>query len=606
MLAHENSQPDLQSQCKTSILQLITGCYIFIIIFICPLKFGSVINNTGIGIYPLSVIEWAFSIWPPILTCLLSSIALFLSLISNKMNILGIFKRVWILIVPLFFLFCTSLVGIINSSELDYTMIFIWHVLGVLNFLFAVVIYVQNCPRSRNLFLAAVCIGTFLSIISGIYQIHFGFEETQNIALGLAKNDGRTLHPDMISRLNQKRAYAAFTYPNSYAAHLILTIPVLIAFIWKMSSNVQPSIVSQITFSGGLAILAIYCLLSTGSRGAVAALVLATLSMLIVGAKQLKVRFNNDKRILIAGPLFLIFLSFFLLITVFKHRDLLSLNARMDYYTAAVKLFLEHPVAGIGLGEFFPNYLRIKPPGAEETRLVHNLFLHFLSQCGLLGGAAALLLLVHPFIIWRSHKTKRLTCTVPRFYVAMLMGYSAWMVHSLTDFNIHITGSLFIAAILPVLCLNGKTKGKNDNETEKPMSISLCVLAIIGLSPINRITGEKAYQQLYNKQFKPIAAETLINEVQLISSKMPYSPYPWDILGEKALSQSKINLAIYAFEEAQKRTPHRASYYGLTAYCLLLKGSLPEALNHVNTALQWYPHKKAYLNLKKKIVEKLP
>ncbi len=606
MVVQKNSQLDLQKENKASVLQSITGYYIFIIIFICPLKFGSVINNTGVGIYPLSIIEWVFSIWPPILTCLLSSFALFLSLISNKMNILTIFKRMWILILPLFFLCCISLIGIINSSELDYTMMFIWHMLGVINFLFAVVIHVQNQPNSRNVFLTAVCLGTFLSILSGIYQIHIGFEETRDVAIQLAKNDGRILHPDMISRLNQKRAYAAFTYPNSFAAHLILTIPVLIAFIWKNSRNIQPPMVSQITFSGIICFLALYCLLSTGSRGAVAALIISTLSIVPLEVKRLKTRFDIDKRILIGGSLFLILLSIFLLITVSRHRDLLSVSARMDYYKAAVKMFLEHPVAGIGLGEFFPNYLRIKPPDAEETRLVHNLFLHFLSQCGLLGGVAALFFLIQPLIIWWSHKTKRLLCSIPEFCFAVLIGYGAWMWHSLTDFNIQITGSLFIAAILPVLILSGTTKGKNDNKTGKTISISLFFLAITGLSSIGRISGEKAYQQLYNKQFNPISAHALTNEVQAISKKMPYSPYPWDILGKKALSQSQIDLAIYAFEEAKKRTPHRASYYGFSAHCLLLKGNLPEALKNINTALQWYPHKRDYLNLKKKIAEKLP
>ena len=478
--------------------------------------------------------------------------------------------------------------------------------LSAVNFLFAVVIFVQNHPKSRNIFLTAVCLGTFLSILSGIYQIHIGFEATRDIAIQLAESDGRILHPDMISRLNQNRAYAAFTYPNSYAAHLILTMPLLIAFIWKRSKSIHPAFISRITFSGTFFILSIYCLMSTGSRGAITAITVSIIFILAIEIKQLKTSLNLDKKIIFSGSLFLSILSIILLIIVFKQRDLLSVSARMDYYSAAVKLFLEHPVAGIGLGEFFPNYLRIKPPSAEETRLVHNMVLHFLSQCGLFGGVAALIFLLHPLIIWRSYKKQQLKCIVPEYYFALLTGYTAWLCHSLSDFNIQITGTLLIAVILPPLVMAGHNDLKNEIHSGKSISICFYALAIIGFSSIIRISGEKAYQRLYNKQSKPVTANSLTNEVKAASIKMPYSPYPWDILGKKALSQSQLELAIIAFEEAKKRTPHRASYYAYTAHCLLLTGNIPEALKNIDSALQWYPHKPEYQRLKKTIVKKSP
>ena len=563
------------------------------------------INNTGVGIYPLNIIEWIISIWPPVLSCLLSSIILILVLISSKQKISIVLKKHTIFILPLFSLLAVSLLGLINTSEYDYAILFLWHLLGTLNFIIAIIIHIENNPTSRKTFITAVCLGTLASVFYGIYQVIFGFEETRKIAIQIAQEEGRSLHPDMINRLNQTRTYASFTYPNSYAAHLILTIPILIVWVWKMGKQFHPPRISQIILTGITLAISTYCLITSGSRGAVAAIAISAVLLITLEFKTIINLLKQNKAMLLGSSLFFIFAFAVLSLAVFRNRDWLSVSARLDYYTTAIKMIQQYPILGVGLGEFFPFYLKLKPPGAEETRLAHNLFLHFASQCGFIGGVAAILFLIHPVILWLNVKKGKLLLTNPTIFYAIFLGICAWLFHSLTDFNIQISGTVIIVCLLPILTIKTTDHIKSTSDN-KLIIVWVCVLAIIGFSPLSRFFGEEKYQRFYNKQYKSITAQSLVAEVKAVSSTMPFSPYPWDILGKKSLQQSQIDLAIYSFQEANKRTPHRAAYYAFLAQCKLSKRELSEALENINTALIWYPHKPQYLQIKQSIEDRLP
>lgn len=66
-----------------------------------------------------------------------------------------------------------------------------------------------------------------------------------------------------------------------------------------------------------------------------------------------------------------------------------SAESRLQFWHIALKAFREHPLGGVGFGNF-PLYYQINlPPGAIETYAphAHNLLLHLLAEGGLLGLA---------------------------------------------------------------------------------------------------------------------------------------------------------------------------------------------------------------------------
>lgn len=68
-----------------------------------------------------------------------------------------------------------------------------------------------------------------------------------------------------------------------------------------------------------------------------------------------------------------------------------SLSFRWNYWTASARLFLRHPLLGVGWENFGPHYLSVRlPAAAEEIKDPHNLVVRFATELGLVGLALLL------------------------------------------------------------------------------------------------------------------------------------------------------------------------------------------------------------------------
>ncbi len=76
-----------------------------------------------------------------------------------------------------------------------------------------------------------------------------------------------------------------------------------------------------------------------------------------------------------------------------------SMLVRWQYWVASAQMFRDHPLAGIGPGNFAQNYTRFKPPAAPESVAdPHCLPLSLLTQYGPLGLAGFLVMVLGPFV----------------------------------------------------------------------------------------------------------------------------------------------------------------------------------------------------------------
>ena len=66
----------------------------------------------------------------------------------------------------------------------------------------------------------------------------------------------------------------------------------------------------------------------------------------------------------------------------FFQKGATSVIARFDYWNAAVRTALAHPLFGTGPGTFAKPYQRLKKPESEMARLVHNDYLEQASDSG--------------------------------------------------------------------------------------------------------------------------------------------------------------------------------------------------------------------------------
>jgi O-antigen ligase len=132
--------------------------------------------------------------------------------------------------------------------------------------------------------------------------------------------------------------------------------------------------------------------------------------------------------------------------------DNLLREGRPTYWANTLKMVADRPLFGSGLGTFGALY----PPMQGETGPVflehaHNDYLEFLAELGfggfalLLGGV--LLMLGVSFLVWRTRKQPE----VAGLALGGLISVINILLHSLTDFNLHIPANLVLfSVVLPL------------------------------------------------------------------------------------------------------------------------------------------------------------
>ena len=135
-----------------------------------------------------------------------------------------------------------------------------------------------------------------------------------------------------------------------------------------------------------------------------------------------------------------------------------SLVTRRAYWADGWRMFMAHPLTGVGLGAFPTAYPLFGRASAQLERLetVHNDYLQLLTDAGLVG---ALLLLGFLFEAARQLRQTRAQWAALRSHdrVACLGGWVAVLglaVHSVFDFNLQITANAWLCLVALALAVS--------------------------------------------------------------------------------------------------------------------------------------------------------
>lgn len=178
-------------------------------------------------------------------------------------------------------------------------------------------------------------------------------------------------------------------------------------------------------------------LILTMSQGAIIGLIVGELLLFILGEKRIR------KQIITIGIIGALILGLFIgrslivkdnLFSYFLTR--LDINSsskieRIYIWRSAWKMFLTHPITGVGFGCFSLAYPSYKLPQAQEPThsFAHNLPLNLLAETEILGFITFSLLTLSFF--WKGIKgyirSKDLTL------ISLIGGFTAYMVHQLFD-----------------------------------------------------------------------------------------------------------------------------------------------------------------------------
>ena len=220
--------------------------------------------------------------------------------------------------------------------------------------------------------------------------------------LGIEKNSFN--HILLEHRIYSKDVRSFFTTGNSAGSFAILTSFAAIALLAELLKNRKsfPKLTGNRALVGLLLAFIIFGLLLTHSKGAIVAFFFSTgIFLLLLRSKRPKL----SKNMILAGC-FVGILTLAGAITWYgdKFGQLPGGNSmlvRGQYWNASAKMFLDHPFAGVGGGNFQAYYPQYKTASAPETVSdPHCFILSIITQYGPLAILGFLIIIIAP--LWRS------------------------------------------------------------------------------------------------------------------------------------------------------------------------------------------------------------
>lgn len=558
--------------------------YLYGFVFLLPFKFGTFAGGGEQPDFPLSMMEWLiFTCWPSVLPAILAGIALLFACLIHPPPRFS--KQMAIPCLSLMMI-VASLIGFINTTEWGYALNWFWHFWGL--FCMALAVYwVQDSdeyllPGLLNWVAAA----SLICCLHGWRQHFGGLEANRQMMLQNALETGQPLSRQIQEKLMQTRSYGTFVDPNIYAGHLLLTCPLLLIALRNWGSRIEPQRLTQRLFLAGGSVLFVGALVWSGSRGALVGF--AAGICVLIWLYPLRLRW----RIALLGLGAALGIVFVLAVTYTSNRDLLSASVRLQYYQTSLQIFRLHPIAGAGLGEFFPWHMRLKPAISEEARDPHSLFFALLGQCGIPGLLGALCRILFPFALvfglWRKHRAPD-----DWLFMAVCCGWCAWLVHAQFQFNDTIPGTSYLVAFAGLWAFR-RRDGASATALSCPARKNVLLrlggfaAALLAIWPVRTLPAERELQRLVSE--KNPSVENVLRRLQTVEEKLRFSPTPCRIRGDFALHSGDLKQALAANQELVRRTPHRSSSWCRLAKVQLLMGRFEEAKASLDTAELWYPY----------------
>jgi len=264
--------------------------------------------------------------------------------------------------------------------------------------LFLLIRGLRPSPRRCESAQALLCGMTVLLLLYAVYQYVTGFGGlAAAVAAESALSEGQ--RADMLSRLASRRVFSTYPLPTTFALLVVMMLPLLFhRFTTARHGGRRPAVVGW----GAALLLALGVLPLTGSFGVVPVLGVMGLTALLAGAHGWSPR---QRAAMAALALVGVAVVFLVVLEVRGFTPWASEQAhnpvsqRLFNWRSACSIWLEHPLTGAGPGNFGVAYARHRLPGANETVVAHNSYLHLAAESGLLPGAA--LIIVVSLLGWR-------------------------------------------------------------------------------------------------------------------------------------------------------------------------------------------------------------
>ena len=642
MSTQENSE-DAVKLLREEHQTFVNTCFLYCLtffFFILPIKFGASFLPSTVPSFPESII---YGSWPTYFLTILAGFYLIIAIILFRPGRIESYQFK-IILGWLALGIATAAFGYYQYDVLYYFYSLNQAVIAILTGLL-VAVCLSSEPRARKFIVAGICGGLLYTVLNGVYQYGWGFDDNIRFYREMEAK-GATFPAAQISRIMQKLVFSHFTISNSFAAHIILTLPLAAYIIFKklsgknitvcrvfgtsmilfsiatfMSSDNPPLAIltmiiglllcfgldhlpdSAIKLIGALIIVAIVTILAlTRSRAGMASF---GAGLCIAGI----ICFKGTKRNFFIGLLVIGIGA-----GLYLAPKVASFQVRLGYYEALTNMFKEKPL-GYGFGSFSEYYNRTKGPGIEESNSPHSFFFGYLGHGGIFAGLAVLAVyFLSLFAILKKDFD-------PWLKFCIIGGFTSWFLHSQLDFNIMIPGTVAIAAILPMLIIDPEKK--DDSQKRKsysalftaliPIAITCCYFAIEHSYSQSKYTE---FHEMANDIQQPPTLDKVKNAMEMVAEKLPNSTAPYDEASSWAMTQYRKNtgkqdqIQLYAYlglaEEALKKAveinPHKSSFYTRLAIVYFENKNYEQTRQMLDKAFELYPFNSAALEIERNIL----
>ncbi len=414
-----------------------------------------------------------------------------------------------------------------------------------------------------------------------------------NIGIVVLQFVGRT--GGAIHFLPSLTSYGALSQPNHFANFCALAIASLIYLYAKGRFS--------LSFFSLLLVLMMFMLSFSGSRSGwlyLTALTILIAMMYSSAAKQGAVT-DRTRHIWRAGllliPLFILVQLFIFFVTPNALVNLpterlvdgvtaYTPSARLQFWYDSLRLFLQSPWLGVGVGKFFTStFLLVDSPTTMASHRAfehaHNLFLHVLAEMGI-GG---FLIVVTGLLAWISaFKWRELS--IEKWWLISLL--SVIGIHSMLEYPLWLSFFLGVAAVLL-----GAGDEKNitigtSTQVRKFIRSGLIIVWVLGLINVTTlfIANVKLEKWVQKMGYENVNDSAQLSWVQQYSLLLPQANLMQAMSMD--ISSTPIDEAIAINQSAMQFNPMRRVVYQ-HALLLDIQGNRKEAVAQLNRALIAFP-----------------
>ena len=215
------------------------------------------------------------------------------------------------------------------------------------------------------------------------------------------------LGPEAFIRDTSLRVYGTFDQPNPFAGYLNIPLSIALSLVF-LGSNWSTRVLAGLTST--LLAVAIYL---TQSRGGEIALAVALFFIVIVGFPNLRklIALAVGAGLVVIELFFAGWIPTYVITPVLKYLGIIQISfispsaqdystaERLAHWIAGVRMFLDHPLTGVGIGNYPDAYSQyFVTIFVNSLGHAHNYYINIAAEIGSIGLTAYLLFLMALFV----------------------------------------------------------------------------------------------------------------------------------------------------------------------------------------------------------------